>query len=90
MALFATERCLKKNLGIKMGMDPVMAKAGAMYLAPANDFISAYKLCAARFGLPADVAVSQQELYENNWIHVWDDLVDKWPQVAQRFPDQTL
>lgn len=73
------------NLGIKMGMDPVLAKAGAMYLAPAKDFISAYKLYAVRFGIRVDVEVGQEELRKENWIHVWDDLVRKWPQVAQRF-----
>lgn len=73
------------NFGIKMGMEPVLAKAGAMYLAPAKDFINAYKLYAARFGVPVDVEVSEEELHKESWIHVWDDLASKWPQVAQRF-----
>jgi hypothetical protein len=73
------------SLGIRMGMDPSLAKAGAMYLAPARDFINSYKLFAARFGVPVDVDVSEQELRKENWIHVWDDLAAKWPEVTQRF-----
>jgi hypothetical protein len=74
------------NLGTKMGIGSVFAKAGAMYLAPARDFINAYKLYAVRFGVPVDVGVSQEELRTENWIHVWDDLASKWPEVARRFP----
>ena len=71
------------NFGIKMGMEPALAKAGAMYLAPAKDFINAYKLYAARLGVPVDVEVSEGELHKESWIHVWNDLASKWPQVAQ-------
>ncbi|NQV17290.1 MAG: hypothetical protein HQ534_01925 [Armatimonadetes bacterium] len=74
------------NFGVNMGMEPAFAQAGAMYLAPAKDFINAYKLYAVRFGVPVDVEVSDEELRKENWIHVWDDLVRKWPQVALRFP----
>lgn len=74
------------NLGIKMGIDPAFANAGAMYLAPARDFVNAYKLYAVRFGVPVDIGVSEEELRTENWIHVWDDLTSKWPEVARRFP----
>jgi hypothetical protein len=74
------------HLGIKMGIEPVRAKDGAMYFAPAMDFIRAYKLYAVRIGISVDVNVSKEELHTENWIHVWDDLASKWPEVAQRFP----
>lgn len=76
------------KMGIKMGMEPDIAKEGAMFYAPAIDFINAYKLYAQQFGKPIDVKVSDNELRIENWIHVWNDLVSKWPQVAQRFPKE--
>jgi hypothetical protein len=57
-----------------------------LQLPPLQDFINAYKLYAVRLGVPRDVEVSDEELRKENWIHVWDDLARKWPQVAQRFP----
>lgn len=74
------------NLGTKIGEAPTLAKAGAMYYLPTKDFINAYKLYAVKFGIPVDVEPSKDELRKENWIHVWDDFVSKWPQVAQRFP----
>jgi hypothetical protein len=82
------DRKIGRDFGIKMGMDPIIAKEGAMLLAPAKDFLRAYKFYAVRFGFPIDLEVSQKELQKNNWIHVWDDFVKKWPEASQRFPKE--
>ena len=76
------------GIGIKMGEKPLLAKAGAMYFALATDFKNAYKLYAIKFGVPLNKEVSKEELRKENWAHVWDDLVKKWPQVTQRFPKE--
>ncbi|MCH7828029.1 MAG: hypothetical protein IIC75_08685 [Bacteroidetes bacterium] len=76
-----------EKLGIKIGVDPISAKAGAMYFAPVKDFINAYKLYALKYGITVDPNISDEELVKDNWIHVWEDLQNKWPQVAQRFSE---
>jgi len=76
-----------EKLGLKMGEEPVSAKAGAMYFAPVKDFFYAYKLYASKFGITVDTNVSNEELLEDNWKHVWEDLQQKWPDVARRFPE---
>jgi hypothetical protein len=75
------------KFGTRMGIEPVRAKAGAMYFAPVMDFIRAYKLYAEKFGVPVDVEVGEDELRTEKWIHVWTDLASKWPKVAQRNVD---
>lgn len=74
-----------KNLGIKMGANPTTAKAGSMYFAPVKDFINAYKLLALKYKVNIDVNVSDEELKKENWIHVWEDFKNKWPQIANRY-----
>ena len=78
------------KLGMKMGVDPLLAKAGSMYFAPGWDFVNAYKLLAPRCPVQVDVEVTKEELEQENWIHVWDDLVEKWPEVARRFQKDEL
>ena len=79
------ERKTGTNIGIRMGEDPNSAKAGAMYYAPVRDFINAYMIYAKKCGAPLNPDVSNDELREENWIHVWDDFAAKWPQVANRY-----
>ena len=77
-----------EKIGMKMGVEPILAKAGAMYYAPIKDFTNAYKLYALKIGLPINkinVEVSNEELLEDNWKHVWEDFQIKWPQIAGRF-----
>lgn len=71
-----------RNLGIAMGSNPVLAKVGAMYLAPIKDFVNAYRLYAQKFDLTLEVDVSDEEMQFKNWQPVWEDFVQKWPEIA--------
>ncbi len=82
------DRIAGASIGRSMGVETFIAKGGALYFAPAADFVRAYKLYASRFNLPTHTEVSQDELLEENWIHVWEDMASKWPQVVQRFSEE--
>lgn len=74
------------KIGREFGVDPSLAKAGSMYYAPIGDFIGAYRIYASRNGITKDLEVTDHELEKENWIHVWEDLEYKWPEVARRYP----
>lgn len=78
-----------KQLGIQMGTNPVLADAGSMYLAPIKDFIYAYQLFANKYkyGLTTDVNVSEEELQFENWKAAWEDFVEKWPEISNRYDE---
>jgi len=40
---------------------------------------------ASRLGKTTDITVSDEELKEENWKPVFDDLATKWPEVVRRF-----
>ena len=44
-----------------------------------------YRLHANRLGKTKDITVSDDELKEENWKPVFEDLATKWPEVVQRF-----
>lgn len=76
-----------EKLGAKMDVNPVLAKAGSMYLAPIKDFVNAYRLFADSYGLTRDVEVSDEELRFENWKNVWEDFENKWPEIAGRYDE---
>lgn len=76
-----------KELGIQMGINPVLADAGSMYLAPIKDFLYTYELFANKYGLTTDVNVSEEELRFVNWKAAWEDFVEKWPEIACRYDE---
>ncbi len=67
-----------------MGTNPVLADAGAMFLAPAKDFVNTYRLFADKYDLTRDVDVSEEELHLANWTDAWEDFAQKWPEIAAR------
>lgn len=48
-------------------------------------FFNAYRIHAKRLGKTIDIAVSNEELEEENWKPVFEDLATKWPEVVKRF-----
>jgi len=77
-----------ENVGKIMGVEPVFSKAGAMYYAPIKDFLNAYKLTALKTGFPINginYEISEEELMESNWIHIWKDFELKCPIGVQRY-----
>ena len=75
-----------KRIGIMLDVDQATAKAGAMYFAPVRDFFNAYRLYALKYGASLDLKLSDEELKNDNWFPVWENLQKNWPMVANRFP----
>lgn len=48
-------------------------------------FFNAYRINAKRLGKTIDITVSNEELEEENWKPVFEDLATKWPEVVRRF-----
>ncbi|MCK5475445.1 MAG: hypothetical protein KAI71_02595 [Candidatus Pacebacteria bacterium] len=48
-------------------------------------FFNAYRIHAKRLGKTTDIVVSNEELEEENWKSVFEDLAKKWPEVVRRF-----
>ena len=82
------DRAVGRRMGIALGADVVRARAGAMYFAPAKDFIRVYRLYASRTGASQDVAPTSAELRPENWADVWNEFATEWPQVAARYPSE--
>lgn len=76
-----------KRLGMEIGSNPALADAGAMFLAPAKDFVNAYRLYADKFDLSRNAEVSEEEMHFENWRATWEDFQTKWPQVTARYDE---
>ena len=50
-----------------------------------RNFINAYRLHAGDLGLSTDITVPDEELSEENWMHVFVEFAGEWPDVAARF-----
>ena len=52
-----------------------------------RNFLNAYRLHAVKLNKTTDVGVSDNELNEENWKPVYEDLAYKWPEVVRRFTE---
>jgi len=66
-------------------MKRLYLKTGMVLSASDKNFINAYRLYANKLGITTDITVSDEELEEENWMPVFDDLVAKWPKLVKRF-----
>lgn len=66
-------------------MKKVHSKTGLALTASEKNFFNAYRLHASRLGKTTDITVSDEELKEENWKPVFEDLATKWPEVVRRF-----
>ncbi len=66
-------------------MKKVHSKTGLALTASEKNFFNAYRLHANRLGKTTDITVSDEELKEENWKPVFEDLATKWPEVVNRF-----
>ena len=68
-----------------MQMKKIYSKTGLALTASEKNFLNAYRLHANRLGKTTDITVSDEELKEENWKPVFEDLAIKWPEVIRRF-----
>jgi len=68
-----------------MQMKRVHSKTGLALTASEKNFFNAYRLHASKLGKSTDITVSDEELKEENWKPVFEDLATKWPEVVRRF-----
>jgi hypothetical protein len=66
-------------------MKKVHSKTGIAITESEKNFFNAYRLHANRLGKTTDITVSDEELKEENWMPVFEDLATKWPEVVRRF-----
>lgn len=66
-------------------MKKVHSKTGLALTTSEKNFFNAYRLHANRLGKTTDITVSDEELKEENWNPVFEDLATKWPEVVNRF-----
>ncbi len=75
---------------VKMVMEMMQVKKNhskiglALTLSETN-FLNAYRLHASKLGKTTNITVSDEELKEENWKPVFEDLATKWPEVVRRF-----
>jgi hypothetical protein len=66
-------------------MKKIHSKTGLALTVSEINFFNAYKLHASGLGKTMDITVSDEELKEENWRPVFEDLAIKWPEVVRRF-----
>lgn len=69
---FWNTKRIYSQLGIPMTMSEI-------------NFFNAYRLYASEIGKSTEIAVTDEELTEENWKECYEDLALKWPEVVQRF-----
>ncbi|MBU0767320.1 hypothetical protein KKF55_06120 [Patescibacteria group bacterium] len=57
---------------------------GLAYTSSERNFFNAYRLHANKLGKDLNFTVTDEEVREENWKPVYEDLVMKWPKVASR------
>lgn len=60
-------------------------KTGIMLWNSEKNFLNAYRLHADKLGITNNIAVSDIEMQEKNWIDCYEDLAQKYPQVVERY-----
>lgn len=63
----------------------VFKKTGIAITASERSFFHAYRLLADQVGVTRSLEVSEEEMKPENWLHVYTDLMSKWPVVTARF-----
>ena len=63
----------------------IHSKIGVPLTGSEVNFLNAYRLHAKEVGKSTEIDVSDEELKEENWKEVFEDLATKWPEVVRRF-----